>query len=1102
MSGGGRALRFEALGEMRIVTPTHEVTSDILGGRRGRLVLATLILNRHRAVDRDELATLLWPEALPPTWDTALRGAISKVRAMVTTSGVEGLRLHSSHHAVQLIVPEDMVVDWDEAFDAVTSAERALVEHRPDVAANSATAAVEIAGRAFLPGISGEWVDEQRTRLVSLRIRALDVLGSALSATGAIGPAVAAAEEAISLDPIREHGHRNLMRVYANAGDRSAALQAYARCRSILVDELGVDPSPETERMHLELIGGPLQGTHGRLLSDAPPARPHQRFVGRDEELRSLRSWWQQIGSGHPRIIAVTGEAGIGKTRLLIEFAGELERDGAIVARGACEEGARIPFQPFLQAVSGVQHSAGSDEREDYLDELVARVVEIADRAPVLLVVDDLHWAGPTSVLALRHLIEGAANSRLGIAVTYRADEINTRHPVTNLLAQLTRDDSIQRIPLAGLNAAAVEQLLQGIGGSGLDDSARRLAATVRDATAGNSFFVGEALRHLAETDIVRVDEDGSLSVVRDQPSTVLAPTMLDTISARLAAFDESGIEALGVAAALGTEFDVLVVGDCVRGGLSAVVDVVDMAIAAGLVEQLRPDSSRCRFVHAVVRDAVYDGASGVRRIEWHRRIALAMEARYGDALLADLAFHFGRAAPLGEVANAVHYARSAAGRSMRLFAYEDAVAVLRQAIGFGIEPGERAELLLAIGEASSRANDDIAAHRAFLDAADLARQVGDIDTFALAVLGAVRGWRGGSQWMSEPDTLALLEEAVAMHADSETELRVRLLGELALWTSAVPRRHQLAQQAIDLAERLARSGSPSALIAGYGASRVALWHPLDVYDRIAYADRVLAGSTSADDPYLYVTVQLDRLADLMYLGDRDALEELLDDVRSRISGMRYRRVRWSTALWPFVFAAVEGRVDDAAHLIEEAIAVFEGVPDQDASFSHVMQRAYVEALKGDAHEAAEMAEIAVGVYPNVLGYRCALVWGQAWSGQLDDATRGLDEIAEHGFAGIPRDSGYTMVACLLAEVCVLIGDRDHARGLYEILLPSAGRFAFLPGPSLFFGPVSTYLAQLAHLMGDVGSARRHFAEARFAATAIGAQSWLERTVGSVRGGS
>jgi DNA-binding SARP family transcriptional activator len=1086
------APRFEIVGRTRIVTRDGEIGDGVLGGRRGRLVLAYLVVERHRAIDREELATVLWPDALPPTWGTALRGAVSKVRSMLSAAAVPGLDLVSSRQGMQVVVPDGMHVDWELTGDLVAEAEHFLSAGRPSDASTAARVATEIASGAFLPGLAGEWIDRQRERLTMLHIRGLDALARAHSARGEFGPAVAAAEYAIALDRVREQGYRALMRVHADANDRGAALRAYARCRTVLVEELGVSPSDETEQLHLALIGGvlPVGGAAGA--GGAGAGSPASPFVGRDEEASELMAWWDAVGRGSTTVVAVTGEAGIGKTRLLAEFGVALQRQGISVARGTCDEGGRVPFQPLVQALGGTTATRSSDDRAAYLDQLVARVAEIAAGAPVLLILDDLHWAGEPTIHALRHLLDDLP-ARVGIAVAYRADEVHGRHPLVNLLASLSRDDRVRRLPLDGLDTSAVERLLVSAAGVELDPSARRLAEAVRDSTAGNAFLATTALRHLTETGAIRVDERGVVSAPEPGPASVLAPAMHDTIAARLGRLDDTAVDSLGVAAAMGIEFDLLVVGDCVTGGLDSAVDAADAAIAAGLVSYDGTTSSRCRFVHAVVRDELYERATPVRRLEWHRRIGHALAHRHGEAAVADLAYHFRVAAPLGETDNAVHYATAAASQAMRRFAYEDAVDVLRGSLELDVTPAQRAGLTLDIAEGLSRANDDVAAHEQFGAAADMARAAADPSTFGRAALGVVRGWRDGRQWIAEPAARAVLEEAVSWQerVDDERDgvLRIRLLGELALWTEA-PRRHELAGRALDLAERL---GTPEALTAAYSASRVVFWHPRDLGDRMEYAQRLLAQQSLVGDPFTLATVQLDRLADLISLGDREAVEDLLDDLRPLVARLRYRRLRWAVGLWPVVLALVDGRLGEANGLVDAAMATFDGAPELDAIMTEGALRAFVAALRGPSAFAIDVASSAVASLPDVAVWTSAFAWACANGGELERARQVLDRLSGGGDDGLPMDSTYTMCAALLAETCVATGDRERGRRYYDVLSPSAGRFVFLPGPGAFLGPVSATLARLARLLGDDERAAAHLDAARDEAAAIGAGFWVTR---------
>ena len=312
------AVEVRLLGRLTIEVDGTRADESRLGDL-GRKALAYLVLERRRPIPRDELAEVLWGEGLPATWSAALRGVISRLRSTLSDAGLAGPDVLRSHvGCYQLQLPTDAVVDVERVEAALASA-RSHIAIAPDRALRTAAEAVEMAGRQFLPGASGEWVERQQAALAGVRLRALELLTEAASVAGDAGTAVAAAEQAIALAPLRESAHQGLMTAHACAGNRAAALRAYEDCRRVLADELGVDPSPHTYELYVRLLRDePLTVVGPAPVStNLPPERTS--FVGRDGEIDQLR---QLLAS--ERLVTLTGPGGVGKSRLALRVASSL----------------------------------------------------------------------------------------------------------------------------------------------------------------------------------------------------------------------------------------------------------------------------------------------------------------------------------------------------------------------------------------------------------------------------------------------------------------------------------------------------------------------------------------------------------------------------------------------------------------------------------------------------------------------------------------------------------------------------------------------------------------------------------------------------------
>ncbi|MGH9011879.1 MAG: ATP-binding protein, partial [Acidimicrobiia bacterium] len=475
-------------------------------------------------------------------------------------------------------------------------------------------------------------------------------------------------------------------------------------------------------------------------------------FVGRDREYEALRVLWKEAVGGQRKVALLGGEPGVGKTRLVEELAGAVHAEGAVVLAGRCDEDLAVPYQPFAEALRHfADHADDASPRGlagrlgRYGGDLARLVPEIAERVPdlppalrsdpdseryrlfeavagwvaalaegdgpVLFVVDDLQWAAKPTLLMLRHLIAATGTRRLLIMATYRDTDLRPGGAVTELLADLRREEQVERFSLAGLGEEGVRDFLAAAAGHDLQASDIEVARAVHAETAGNPFFVGEVLRHLRESGVILRSEGRWVNGV---PATDLGipAGVREVVERRLRRLSEASNNVLRTAAVLGVEFDFDVLrrmqGLADALDYEALLGAIEEAVAARLVAEVpsaKGGPIRFRFSHNLVRETLYDGLSAARRQVIHGRAALASEAVHGDSLdahLPALAYHFGSAGAAGDPAKAVDYARRAGDQAMARLAFESAAAFYDEALAaLSVAPslggeGLRCHLLLA----------------------------------------------------------------------------------------------------------------------------------------------------------------------------------------------------------------------------------------------------------------------------------------------------------------------------------------------------------------------------------------------------------------------
>jgi len=487
-------------------------------------------------------------------------------------------------------------------------------------------------------------------------------------------------------------------------------------------------------RLVLEAVASELRGSTKSLKQAVaagmplpPPPMLETRpgaiaFVGRESELTQLEQVWTSATSGQRQLLLLAGEPGIGKTRLAVEFArGRADRAATVLA-GRCDEEALVPYQPFVEALhwyvrvcpeselrAQLAAVGGGAELGPFISDLLRRVPDLpappamhpegqryrlfetvsallanaSATRPILLVLDDLHWADKPTLLLLRHLVRSPDAASLCILGTYRESELARTHPLAEMLADLRREEAVTRLPLRGLDETQVRGLVSAFVGSDADP---QLARLVTDSTDGNPFFVAEMLRHLTETGTLAKLRGASSPDVRafDPRDLGLPEGVKEVIGRRLSRLSEACNHALRLAAVVGREFDLDVLEVLGEVPVDSLLDTLEEGVRAQLVGEARGRAGRFTFLHALIRETLYGELTTIRRVRLHRRVGEAIEqlARGNpNPPLADLAYHFVQAASAGTADKAIDYAARAGDRAADALAHEEAARFYEMAL-------------------------------------------------------------------------------------------------------------------------------------------------------------------------------------------------------------------------------------------------------------------------------------------------------------------------------------------------------------------------------------------------------------------------------------
>ncbi|HEX6116038.1 MAG TPA: AAA family ATPase [Solirubrobacterales bacterium] len=834
-------------------------------------------------------------------------------------------------------------------------------------------------------------------------------------------------------------------------------------------------------------------------------------FVGRERELGELRAAADEARGGAGGLVLLVGEPGIGKTRTAEEVATYARVQGARVHWGRCHEGEGVPaYWPWAEAIRSyvrdadpvglawelgagaaeiarivpeLRERAGSavepgeadehDEARFRLFDAVANFLAAAARSrPLMLVLDDLHWADEPSLLLLRFLARGFGDSPLLIAGTYRDVELGRHHPLARTLSELAGTERMTRVHLRGLDSAAVERYIEMSTGTA---PAPGLADAVLEQTEGNPFFVSEVVRLLAAEGRLDAGAAGGAGSALPQ----IPQGVREVVGRRLDRLSGEANSVLAIAAAIGREFSLDVLARaCESCAEERVMAALEEAAAARIVTEAGP--RRYSFEHALVRETLYSEIPATRRAAVHGRIAAAIEELHGDdrALLSALAHQYLEAAPAGEPARAAEYARRAAGQATNRLAHEDAVALLaraRDVLDFDRDSGPelRMEIELELGEAQTRASLYGDARETLEDAAAIAREVGDGEALARAACDVAALSEAGSFDRGIAD---LVEEALAGAGAEAGSLRSKLLSALAAeyyWEDPVGRAEPLSVEALELARRI---GDDEAIASALVRRQFVAGNSAEgVRQRLAEADEIFEIGRRTGDLELEVRAYAYRVRAFLELGDIAGVDRELAAYESLADRLRQPQHLWHVPLLRGTRALIDGRFGEAERLGAEALAGGERAGEPLAQQFYAIQTALRMRLQGRETEIRDAVAGMAARYPAVPAWRCALASIEAQLGNLDSAREEFERIASRGFDSLPYDAQRVIALALVSDAAAVLGDAERAAELYELLCPYDGLNLVAGRAAANYGPVAGVLGRLARTMGRGDEAERRY---------------------------
>lgn len=715
------------LGRFEVVRGERSLSTEAWTRRKAAALLQRLAIERRLL--KDQAIEFLWPEADLTSGANNLYRTIHALRQ--TVDGALG-----SGAASELFAFEDGVLSlaesvWVDAHEFERLCSEALAG-TPDQRAMLLEQALALYTGELLPDERyADWAARPREALHQQQHQARLTLATHMRTAHEYARAIALLTPLLAHDPADEPVHRELMLTYALAGRRHEALRQYQACVDALAGELDVPPEPETAALYERILGGEITAPPAPLPSAAvPPTSVALEtdqvapLVGRQSELDLLRTRLQAAWGGPGQTICLTGDSGVGKTRLAFEALREAAASGMTILRGAAyEQEGQLPYQPFVEAFDRylIEHPGSphenpfaqfkrlrsSDPQQGHLalfNAAASFLTSLAATSPVVLLVDDLHAADETSLQLFHYLARRTRMAPVLLLATYRVEAAMTTSPFDALLHALYRERLSETLKVAPLAEQAVAGIMAHILGGAVDPG---LVQAVFTITEGNPFFIEEITPALVTSGQVEERErQWYLRRGHDGDHTLHMPAGLsELLRERVRRLGAPVETALTAAAVIGREFSF----DVLRGVTALpdgeLLDALDAAITSQLLEETEVGY---RFRHLLIRRALYDSLSRVRRARLHGEAAATIEAVYAHRPrglaphIEELAFHYDLS---DRRERALDYLIQAGRKAARMYAFEVAIKYYERALALLDElpaastPERRFRLLESIGK-------------------------------------------------------------------------------------------------------------------------------------------------------------------------------------------------------------------------------------------------------------------------------------------------------------------------------------------------------------------------------------------------------------------
>ena len=837
-------------------------------------------------------------------------------------------------------------------------------------------------------------------------------------------------------------------------------------------------------------------------------------YVGRVHELDVLDAALKEVRAGDRRAVLLSGEPGIGKTTLEARFAAQASEAGVSVLYGRCDEDHFVPYQPWAEALGSLVEQGPLDLVQDHVLEygtVVGRVVpaiwgravpeaaddhgsEETDRprffaavvdllartsaiTPLLLVLDDLHWADAGTVDLLRHVLAADRPLRLLVVGAFRDADVGADDPLAVALAALHRERGVARLPLRGLGDDELLAFLELNAGHEMDDDGLALRDALSAETDGNPFFVGELLRHLSASGAIYQDSDGRWLATEDLRTAGLPVSIREVVGQRVRSLGSETHHVLTLASVIGRDFDLDLLERVTELHDTRLVELCDTAVAAQVLND-RDRGDGYTFAHALIAHTLYDDLSAPRRARAHRAVAEAMEELTdGEPGLkvGELAYHWAQATTPRDMSKAVSYAELAGARAIDALAPVEAMRWYTQALELldtdpAADDQSRAKLLVGLGDAQRQAGQAVY-RETLLEAAERADRAGDVHLLARAALTNSRGWQSRIGAADE-ERLAVLRRTLERVHPEETATRARLLALSAIeqiYTTTLDQRLALVDEAIGLARASGDRGAIADVLIRAVQSVIA--PPTLSQRQLWIAEAVELADVLGDPAQRFLAGHL-LLRCALESADRDAIEEQLAVAGAILEQLPHAGLRWTHSYDMALRELLSGDLPEAERLATDALNLGMEAEQPDAFTIYGAQMLNIRVRQGRLAELIPLIEQTAADMPGQAVYQAVLTRAYADAGDLARSRALLQAAHADGFP-VAQDNSWSSAMYCWSDAAVRTGHRTAAEMLHGRLAPYR---AHLVTTHVTIDPiVSHVLGRLERLLGRPDEAEESF---------------------------